>query len=354
MKFSSISTRFRNHSPRRGSVLPLVALCMVAMLGCASLAVDYAVLLADRNHLQRACDASALAGAAYLKRSTNETTNTTAATNQALLMAAQNKLTPGEVTASSITFLENNTKIRVEATRARQLFFARVLGITLGNVKASATALATPSQGPPVPIAITTVSRDRYQEDGLPHNFTLIRPQESAFATNYAGLTAYDPFTVFDLRGNQAKSSPHMTSQLTGDLSTPVNPQIGDTLTGMALSLDTLAGAFKEGIGPRFTKAAAEPWRDPGTIAGLAPWQLVGTRIADVLSGNIASNNPRIVRFVVLNEVNSAVSNYDYTIVGFAPAYIHSVQDVAGKLTLTATFLPPGAASEAPLVSLVE
>jgi hypothetical protein len=306
--------------------------------------------------LQRACDASALAGAAYLTRSAEESTNQAAARKQALLVAKQNNISTTEMTESDITFSANSTKIHVKALRPRGLFFARVFGVLKQNITASATALATPGNAPPVPIAITTVSRNTYQADKLPHVFTLIRPQNTAFATNYIGLPPFDPFTVFDLKGNKAKSPEMMKRQLAGDVGDPVNPQIGDTLTGMASDVDTMARDFKEAIGVRFQKAAGAPWFDTPAITSPAPanWQLVGTKAAEALSGSITPNNPRIVKFVVLDEVNTAVSNYDYPIVSFASAYISSVQDIpGGGLTFTATFLPAGS-SDAPTVSLIE
>lgn len=345
----------RYNKRRNGSVLPLFALTVTMLLGATALAVDYGVLLSDRNQLQRACDAAALAGAGYLKRS-DDTTDKARAIEQALLVAGLNNLAPSEMTAANVTFPDpNNTKIQVVATRARSLFFARIFGISQGTIRAAATAVVSPAAGPPVPIAITKVSADRYQNSGSWHDFTLIRPQDSAFATNYSGITAFDPFMVFDLSPSQSKTRIKMENQLAGDLNNPVNPQIGELLTGFALNIDPLITSFKTGISPRFAKAAGSPWLDPpvNPFSSANSWQLVGTRFADVLGGSIAPSNPRIVRFVVLDEVATPVSNYNYPIVGFATAYIRSVQDVSGRLTFTARFLPPGSGDSSGGVALI-
>ncbi len=351
MKFS---THSRNK--RRGSILPLVAGAITTLLMATALAVDYSVLLSDKNQLQRACDSAALAGAAYLQRSNDPTTNQTEAENQALLVARQNNLAPTEMTADSITFPgDNNTKIHVVASRVRPLFFARVLGIVKGNITASATAAVSLGASPRVPIAITTTSKDRYQNDRLPHNFTLTVPQKTAFKPNYSNVAAsFDPFTVFDLSDSQGKSGTQMQRQLAGDLTVPVNPQIGDQLTGMSLNAGTLAGDFQDGIAPRFAKAAQMPWLDPvtGALPLSSAWQLVGTRLPDVLAG-ASPRNPRIVSFVVVEELAQPESNHNFTIQSFADAYIHSVQMAPdGALTLTATFLPTAAANSS--VSLIE
>ncbi len=336
---------------RRGSILPLVALSMTVLLGISAFAVDYSVLLSDKNHLQRGCDAAALAGAAYLKRGADETANTNNAREQALLVAAQNSLPAAEVT--SITFEDDNTKIRVAATRARSLFFARVLGIGQRNVGASAVASAAASMGPPVPIAITPTSKARYQNDGLPHVFTMIRPGETAFKPIYAGISAFDPFQVFDLRSSQAKAPPEMRDQLAGDLEKPVNPQVGDEFTGMSASVSTLSENFTAGIGSRFQKAAGAPWLDPPTGALSDAWRTVGTRLPEVLAGG-SSKNPRIVRFLVVNETNTGISNYQFKLLDFATAYISSVQETPNGLTFTATFLPAGIGSVSKPVALIE
>lgn len=56
----------KKHGRRRGAIAFVVAGSMVALMGFAALAVDYGLLNADVNRLQRGCDAGALAGASKL------------------------------------------------------------------------------------------------------------------------------------------------------------------------------------------------------------------------------------------------------------------------------------------------
>jgi Flp pilus assembly protein TadG len=55
-----LTTRLR--SRRRGSILPLMVISLVALCGCVALAVDVGLILAARTQCQNAADAAALAG----------------------------------------------------------------------------------------------------------------------------------------------------------------------------------------------------------------------------------------------------------------------------------------------------
>ncbi len=53
---------YRNTDPRRGGVTPLVALCLVGLMGFIALAVDLSIVVLVRNQAQNAADVAALAG----------------------------------------------------------------------------------------------------------------------------------------------------------------------------------------------------------------------------------------------------------------------------------------------------
>lgn len=75
-----INNRYAGRKPRRGTILHVVAFSLILIGGCAALAVDYSILIADKNQLQRAVDAAALGGATELPA-------TTPARNKAELVA---------------------------------------------------------------------------------------------------------------------------------------------------------------------------------------------------------------------------------------------------------------------------
>src|SRR5688572_23603311 len=93
--FTFRPTGLHRQARRRGTVLHVVAGSLILLCGCAALAVDYGILISDKNHLQRVCDAAALGGATKL-------TDTTAATNTARLVAGQNKFVDDNINDLSI------------------------------------------------------------------------------------------------------------------------------------------------------------------------------------------------------------------------------------------------------------
>ncbi len=78
---------------RRGSVLPLMAVRLVALVGFVALAVDVGLLTLARTQAQNAADAAAASGARSLDGSPSG--NVAAATDNALAAAAANPIRPG-------------------------------------------------------------------------------------------------------------------------------------------------------------------------------------------------------------------------------------------------------------------
>ena len=151
---------FAGHPFRRGAVATMVAILMVVLLGCVAMAVDIGYLYVARTELQRAADASALAGASQLP-------NIPYAIVEARYYATLNSPNQGQVLNHGDTIIgrwDNQTNtfspwgqpynaVRVVVRRSQangnpvNMFFAGILGITHSGVSASAVALAPPSNG---------------------------------------------------------------------------------------------------------------------------------------------------------------------------------------------------------------
>jgi Flp pilus assembly protein TadG len=319
---------------RAGSVILMVALAMVVLMGFAAISVDYGMLVNDRNHLQRACDAAAMAAAQVLKKTGDDTADEASATTIAVDTAAQNGVV---VNSSDVTFSNNSAAVTVPARLVRSLLFSRVIGIAKGNVAASATAGVTPASAgytPYVsPIGITQSSYDAYKDTTTAHDFSFTRHNKDAF-----GL---DDFVLYDLRPQNSKSGSFMQDQLTGNDTEKINvydPNVGCTSTSCETSLDSNFNSegkkFKDAISTLISRAAGAPWYDDGNSGWYAKMQ----------SGTADYSNPRVINIIVTNDYptfDNGTTNMP--ILSFVPAYISSYDNSTGLFTVQ--FLPPGTSS---------
>jgi Flp pilus assembly protein TadG len=293
----------------------LLALSIIFIGGCAALAVDYSLLVNDKNHWQRAVDAAALAGAQELKKTGDDTTDTAKARSIAIKVAHENDVT---VTSDKVTFLDDNTKVRVESANTRSLYFARLIGIATGTVDAFAIAgvaksTTAPAPPPIVPIGITTTTVTPNTQpviNPLPVLLNLPRVASDPYMRN--------DFLVFDLRPQSAKSPSQMQQQLINGYD---NVHIGDSQTSLNASDDTVRKNFEPALADRFQRAAQSPWNDTWTCSLFGS---TGSRYDEILAGKSPFNNPRVVRFVVNPEAPANGGTTNHLIVAFQPVYLEA------------------------------
>ncbi|WP_288886307.1 pilus assembly protein TadG-related protein [uncultured Eubacterium sp.] len=123
-----------------GAVMVFVALLMVVLLAFTALAIDFGTAYYQRQKLQTACDAAALAGVQYLP-------NTTKAETVAREYLAAN-FEHGVTT--NVEFLDSNQKIRVTADFKSATTFGQILGsknIDVTTRAAAGTKTITKSGG---------------------------------------------------------------------------------------------------------------------------------------------------------------------------------------------------------------
>ena len=149
---------------RRGTILPLFALLLVAICGFVAFAVDLGLIALARTQCQNAADAAALAGARSINGTS--TANLTAATSNAQAAAEANSVISQAVQVSQVTILNgtyhydqssmtfaaafppvapdnyNLTKATVTASIKNQ--FSRVFGLSLSNISTVAIAAHRP------------------------------------------------------------------------------------------------------------------------------------------------------------------------------------------------------------------
>lgn len=154
---------------RRGVIMVLAALLMVALVGMVAFAVDYGYLLKIRTDLQRSADAAALAAVQDLIRRPDGTQDLSAARETARTYARNNlgdglfqvadadiqigRYDPDSI-YSTVTLLNTGTFDTVRVTLRRDgvsnskapLFFARAMGIQDAAITATSTAVLQKAQ----------------------------------------------------------------------------------------------------------------------------------------------------------------------------------------------------------------
>ncbi|VBB06614.1 Hypothetical protein LUCI_1850 [Lucifera butyrica] len=120
---------------QQGMIAVLTALVLTALLGVAALVVDVGVLYINKVQLANLADAAALAGAQDLPDNPQ----------QAVASASSYAATNGQNNDSvNVSVSNNNTVLSVQATRAVDLYFARIFAISRSDVQARATARISP------------------------------------------------------------------------------------------------------------------------------------------------------------------------------------------------------------------
>ena len=159
---------------KRGSVIVLIAVSLVAMMGMAALAVDMGMLQKVRAEAQRAADAAALAGAsAFLIQTGDMTLKIDSANARAQWAADTNYMTGVKVdTTSELTVwvIPDSAKVRVRVRRAAVgVWFAKIFGINSMPVGAKAAAEASTEGGGAAcvkPVAFPDLWGDSEDTDG--------------------------------------------------------------------------------------------------------------------------------------------------------------------------------------------
>lgn len=161
--------RLRPHSRRRrGTIVPLLAVTIVAVFALVALAVDVGLTALARTHCQNSADAGAMSGVRILNGDAATNNNFAQAAPTAEAVATANKILNASITSSMVNtevgyyaynptlqrFEPNFTgskpaneswsAVRVTVSATQPMFFAKVLGINSMPAEATATAVHRP------------------------------------------------------------------------------------------------------------------------------------------------------------------------------------------------------------------
>lgn len=290
---------------RGGSVVVIAALSLVALTGMSALAVDYGMMVSDANRLQRACDASALAGATYLKSTGNDQVDVANARLAAAAMMTQHKITGFD--SNTITFNATWSRITVPANATRNFFFAGVFKTiapnspSSGTVSRRASAGRTALSGVPAvaPIAITVDDYNRYK-NGTSFENKLVDNNRQNFDDG--------DIVAMDLRlDNSGKSGAKFQDDLadgTPGTTTIIGQPVNNALNA---SLNSQSGKMENAIEDRFDRAKNAPWNDDGN---------------GYTYPNYPLDNPRVITIMVANPNPQDNSNPMITALFFVTVYI--------------------------------
>jgi len=296
---------------RRGNVAIITALAMTTLIGFCAFSGDYGLLVWNKNQLQKACDAAALAGAMELPL------NPTKAYTTALATAQQNGL------GSPVITFPTAKQIRVSAGREVKFFFARALGRNSGNVSAAAMAgRSAPLTGVTraVPLAITETAYFTYRPGtGLPTagsslTVTLAR-------NNMVAFTSAD-FLPLDLRpDNSGKSGPVFQEDVTFGYNGTIylNSEVNN---GLSASTVSVGPNVVDAMQMRFEEAKAAPYRDFGPKGSSTN---IGGTDNFYTYPDYPQDDRRIMTIIVTPEYPSDNSNPRVLAKYFIPVYVEDV-----------------------------
>jgi hypothetical protein len=222
----------------RGQFLVMFAFLAVALIGLMAMVIDVGVILHERRQLQNTADAAALAGAIELPAST------ALADSKAKEWAEKNgiDLDEGDKLSISVDPIENQVTVEVE--REVPFLFGRVLGLTLMDVDATATAQVGS------PAALSNILPFGVPENALKYTGPTVLKYDASNPAN-------GNFGSLRIDGNGAavheKSIKYGTENAICAISQPLceNPFV-NTQTGNTIS------ASRNGFNYRFNNTSAE------------------------------------------------------------------------------------------------
>lgn len=273
----------------KGQIAVVAALAVAVLLGAVALGTDVAVFYFNWAQLQKAADAAALAGASYLP------SNPDLATSTAKDYAGRNGVGGAEIKSTTIS--GDKLQIQIALQRSVPYYFGRLLGLTSGMVRVSATAgvQATCSAKGLVPLGLQKGTvLTTYQDVIL----------KLAPAQGFVGPGNWEPLALGGSGGSTYRD----------------NLEFGYSSTvsvGASLATETgnVVGPTQQGINYRLSNGSSS--------------DSTGT------STNHTLNDPRVIEIPIV-DFNGINGKSQVPVYGFAELWIESV---AGNGNITAQFI---------------
>ena len=191
--------------PRRGAVIVLAAVLLVALLCVVAFAVDFGYIVMVKTQLQNAADAGALAGAGSLRDGSAEAKNSAETFAEMHPVANLNvdvkptqdiELGRWDHRAFAFSSAEEEVDaVRVTCRHSARLFFAKVFGKTSADLSASAVARVKPRCAQIVGLDRVSMSgesyTDSYLSDAGPYGESDIRDNGDVCSNGHIVMSGY-------------------------------------------------------------------------------------------------------------------------------------------------------------------
>ncbi len=273
----------------RGQIAVVMSLAIVALLGAIALCTDVGVFYMNWEELQKAADASVLAGATWLP------SNPSTALSTATQYAESNGIKSSEITQTVLS--SNNSEIEMDLQRQVPYFFGKVLGLTNGIVKVKAVAAveSTSSAAGLVPIGIQQGDYTPYQQITI-H----LAPQNQTI-----GPGNWEPLAMGYCNSCDPGGSNYKNNIINGY---PNTINIGDYIYTEPGQLN---GPTQQGITTRINGGLTSDPSGTGTTHSL--------------------NDPRLIEIPIVN-FNNVNGSGSVEVLGFAELWVESVNG-SGSIT---------------------
>jgi Flp pilus assembly protein TadG len=319
--------KFRRY--HKGQIAVVLTLTMATLLGAVALGADVAVLYFNWVQIQKAADGAVLAGANYLPG------NPSQAQSVAQSYAAQNGVATSEIVSTTVA--SDDMSMTMLVSRSVPYNFARVLGLTTGLVKVSATAgiQQNPEMGRgliPVglPCTSATLAADGSNCSYAPGTeYQLVQ----AGANGNGGSWNVGPGNWGRLALGAPGASMFLQNLELGyegsiNINQAVNAQTGQ-----------VNGPTDMGVTDRVTLGQAEDSNPP------SPSQMT---LSTVLSNDAWQYDPRLVAVPLVDFTSATGNSVQVPVVGFAMMWLDSYTAQGPNKTLNAYFLGSISAGEIP------
>lgn len=248
-------------------MLVIITVLLPVLLGALALGVDVSIFYFEWAQLQKAADASALAGAGYLPGNPDRAIET------AESYAEMNGVTGGEIV--SVTTGDSDLTLTVELSREVPYYFGRILGLTQSPVVARATAEV---QGTQSAIGVLPVGIDSQTSYTFGQQISLIFSASSYGPGNWGALALGSPGA--DTFKNNIINGYSGSVSVGQSVATQTGEMVGPTLTAFQTRISSGETEYPDATYEDHTlndpRAVTVPMVDYANVSGSSQVPVVG------------------------------------------------------------------------------